>query len=47
MDIFTEEFKQILADITPAMLVTFDTNTIQLLLELVYSYLSHETQEEV
>lgn len=31
--------------ITPQMLSQFETNTIQLLLEICYSYLSHESNQ--
>lgn len=39
-DIFSEAFRSILDSITPSILTGFDSSTIQLLLEICYSYLA-------
>lgn len=45
VDIFSKEFQSILNEITPQMLPQFETNTIQLLLEICYSYLTQESNQ--
>lgn len=39
-DIFSEAFRSILDSITPSILTGFDSSTVQLLLEVCYSYLT-------
>lgn len=41
VDLFSAEFQSLFTSISPAHLLRFGDNTIQLLLEICYSYLSH------
>ena len=44
-NLFSKEFRSILDSITPSVLEGFESSTIQLLLEVCYSYLTHEELE--
>lgn len=45
MDLFSNQFQSILTTISPNQLSLFTKNTIQLLLEICYSYLSNSDQQ--
>ena len=44
-NLFSKEFRSILDSITPSVLEGFESSTVQLLLEVCYSYLTHEELE--